>query len=66
MTERSVYVSLFAPQDISGVSCLAITEQRTENTSEGVSLPYLSIVVHYAGPLSLPALTQARNLLLSP
>jgi len=48
MTERSVYVLLFAPQDISGVSCLAITEQRTENTSEGVSLTFLSIVVHRA------------------
>ena len=59
-------VSLLSPQDIGGVSWLALTEQRTENTSAGVSLPYLSIVVHRAARLSLAALTQARNLLLSP
>ncbi|MBQ7431380.1 MAG: hypothetical protein IJV29_17300 [Butyrivibrio sp.] len=44
---------------------MALTVQQTENTSTGVSLPYLSIVVHRAARLSPAALTQARNLLLS-
>jgi len=48
MTKRRLCVSLFAPQDISSVSWLALTEQQTESTSVGVYLPYLLIVVHHA------------------
>ena len=66
MTERRSCVSLLSPQDISGVSWLALTEQQTESTSAGVSLPYFSIVVHRAEQFSLSALTEARNQLLSP
>jgi hypothetical protein len=56
MTERRSCVSLLSLQDISSVSWSALTERQTENTSAGVSLPYLSIVVHHAEQLLLSAL----------
>ena len=56
---------MLSRQDISHVSSLAFTEQRTEGTSEGVSLPYFLTEFILREQVSLPVVTWALNQSLS-